>query len=65
MEWLLFIIIIGSNGPYVGNNGAPVAKVSTEVYCEDMGRVWSRTLSERALLRGVTVTHKCVRRTGA
>jgi hypothetical protein len=59
---LLFILILGPQGPVIGNGGQPVAHVMDAATCEAIGVAFSDrlTLTDEAIVRGLTFQHRCV-----
>jgi hypothetical protein len=62
MTMLLFILVLGPEGPVVGNGGNPVAQVIDVDTCEAMGAAFSGrlTMTEEAIRRGLVFQHRCV-----
>lgn len=62
MNWLLFIIVVGVNGPYIGFNGEPAAATSEPEICEVLGRGFANALNAAARVDGdpLTFHFRCV-----
>lgn len=62
MNWLIFIIVIGPEGSFVGNEGAPLAITDSEVICNMIGGGLADDLTNAAIIAraGIVFDYRCV-----
>lgn len=62
MNWLIFIIVIGPDGSYVGNEGIPLAATENEENCQMIGGAVAEELTTASIIDdlGVVFEYRCV-----
>ena len=64
MNWLLFLIVIGPQGPMIGNDGRPIARTPDLPHCEAIGASVAAVLNA-AQTPGFTFNYSCFEERGA
>jgi hypothetical protein len=62
MSWLLYIIVTGTTGTWVGNDGDPIAQAPQGIICEALGEAFAQSLNTNAVLnsRPERYDYRCV-----
>jgi len=59
MNWLLFLIVIGPQGPLVSNNGLPIARVADRMHCDALGEALVVLMDVSASRPGFRFDYAC------
>jgi hypothetical protein len=67
MSWILYIIVTGTTGTYVGYNGDPVAHAPDFQICESIGASLAQKLNTYAVLNSQPERYefRCIERASA
>ena len=65
MKWLLFLVVIGPQGPTIGNDGRPIAHAIDQTHCEAIGGALSTVLNLRAGTDQLAFDYRCIEGRGA
>ena len=65
MNWLLFLVVIGPQGPIISNDGRPIATAIDRVHCDALGGALAALMNHQNAGAAFRFNYHCVEARGA